>query len=111
LRADRGGWQADGKSADMEDRAPKRFWIFSRRRREKIASGQLPTDVIPAHKAGGNSAYGAFGAVYEWFILDDDRIGVLDEDNRVCEETETGRRPLPHLHPPRRSPSWSPTRM
>jgi hypothetical protein len=80
---------------DMEHRPLKRFWIFSRRRREKIDPGELPTKSIPAHKAGGNPAYGAFGAVYEWFLLDDEHIGVLDEEDRVCEETGTGEAPTP----------------
>jgi hypothetical protein len=79
----------------MEDGAPRRFWIFSRRRREKIDLVQLPAKSIPARKAGGNPVYGAFGSVYEWFLLDDEHIGVLDEDNKVCEDTETGEAPTP----------------
>jgi hypothetical protein len=79
----------------MEDTTPKRFWIFSRRRRERIAWGQLPTSTIPAHKAGGNPTCGAFPAVFEWFLLDRaDRIGVLDDD-KLRDETETGDAPPP----------------
>jgi hypothetical protein len=78
----------------MENDAPKRYWIFSRQRRERISPDQLPTDSIPAHKAGGNATYGAFPAVFEWFTLDDDRIGIL-EDDKLWDETESGEVPVP----------------
>jgi hypothetical protein len=78
----------------MEDNVPKRYWVFSRRRRERIDPGQLPTDSIPAHKAGGNATYGAFPAVLEWFVLDtDDVFGVLG-DNGLCDETGPTKAPV-----------------
>jgi hypothetical protein len=75
----------------MGENADKRHWIFSRRRREKIDFGQqLPTETIPAHKAGGIAAVGAWPAVLDWFMRDcADRFGVF-EDGRLCEDPGSG---------------------
>ena len=73
----------------MGDSAVRRYWIYSRPRQEKLDFDQLPSDTIPAHKAGGRALYGAGPAVFEWFTLEDDPIGVLDND-KFCEETECG---------------------
>jgi hypothetical protein len=75
----------------MGDKAVKRLWMFNHRRREKIDFGQqLPTETIPAHKAGGIAAVGAWPAVMDWFIRDcADRFGSL-EDGRLGEDAESG---------------------
>ena len=60
-------------------------------RRERVDMARLPSETIPAGKAGGKGLYGAFSAVWTWCLLEwrGDQVVLLDKDLCAIEFTET----------------------
>ena len=68
--------------------------FVNRTRRERVDMARLPSETIPAGKAGGKALYGAVCAVWGWCLQDwrGDEVLLLDheEDRCAIDLTERG---------------------